>query len=285
MLETQKAQVVNSSRRDGFSAGCHPLFRVALSILSLWALLMAPAPSQIFAAEKETPIWHYQVVNTYPHDPKAFCQGLAYSDGFLYEGTGLYGESSVRKVELETGKVLRMLRLNREIFGEGITLLGDKLYQLTWKNRRALVFRKEPLRYEKSLPYEGEGWGLTTDGEHLILSDGSSRLKFVDPENFQVVRSVIVRNQGRPVDQLNELEYVEGEIFANLWYSDYLVRISPTTGNVVGWVDLRGILDPSRRGNRDNVLNGIAYDTKGKRLFVTGKRWPKLFEIRLVRRR
>jgi len=224
----------------------------------------------------------YRILNTFPHDPTAYTQGLVFRDGFLFEGTGKHGESSLRRVEPESGRVLQSHNLSRELFGEGITIFGDRIYQLSWRNGIAIVYDKESFRELKRLRYEGEGWGLTDDGTHLIMSDGSATLRFVDPEDFQVVRRLVVHSQGRRVDQLNELEYVNGEIYANVWYRDYIARISPRTGEVTGWIDLRGLW-PKRR-DRDDVLNGIAYDAEKDRLFVTGKNWPKLFEIQVVPR-
>ena len=234
-------------------------------------------------AQQQAPrTYGYRIVNTFPHAPTAYTQGLAFRDGFLFEGTGKHGQSSLRRVELESGRVVQSHSLSRELFGEGITVFGDRIYQLTWRNGIAIVYDKESFRELKRLRYEGEGWGLTDDGTHLIMSDGSATLRFVDPEDFQVVRRLLVHSQGRRVDQLNELEYINGEIFANVWYRDYIARISPKTGEVTGWIDLRGLW-PKRR-DRDDVLNGIAYDAENDRLFVTGKNWPKLYEIQIVPR-
>lgn len=235
-----------------------------------------PAPSK-----KPIPVYRYRVVNTYPHDPQAFTQGLEYHNGYLYESTGLEGQSTLRKVELRTGRVLQRHRLLPEIFAEGITLFGDRIYQLTWRNGICFVYHRDTFRADIEFRYSGEGWGLTNDGTHLIMSDGSDTLVFRDPATFAEVRRLQVRADGMPVRDLNELEYIEGEIWANVWQTDLIARISPKTGEVVAWVDLSGLLPEADRKNAD-VLNGIAYDKQNKRIFVTGKLWNKLFEIELV---
>ncbi|CUU11474.1 MAG: glutaminyl-peptide cyclotransferase [Fimbriimonadales bacterium] len=232
-------------------------------------------------APKETPLYTYRVVQTYPHDPKAFTQGLEYYNGFLYESTGLEGQSSLRKVELRTGRVLQIRRLPAEIFAEGITIFNNRIYQLTWRNGVCFVYERDSFRSDIEFRYTGEGWGLTNDGTHLIMSDGSDTLTFRDPASFAVVRQIRVQDQGKPVRDLNELEYIEGEIWANVWMTDMIVRISPKTGEVLGWIDLSGLLKPEEASQAE-VLNGIAYDRQNKRIFVTGKLWPKLFEIEVV---
>jgi glutamine cyclotransferase len=231
--------------------------------------------------EEAVPVYGYEVVRVYPHDPEAFTQGLVYEGGFLYESTGLYGRSSLRKVELETGRVVKIHHLPPEFFGEGLTIWRDRLIQLTWQERTGFVYEKETFRLLRTFTYATEGWGLTHDGRHLIRSDGTAVLSFLDPETFREVRRLEVRDRGRPVSFLNELEYVRGEIYANVWQTDCLVRISPRTGRVLGWVDLTGVLGPEDHVRPVDVLNGIAYDAERDRLFVTGKLWPKLFEIRL----
>lgn len=231
------------------------------------------------------PVDTVRVVASYPHDPDAFSQGLIISDGILYEGTGTFGASSLRQVELKTGRVERIVPLDQEYFGEGITFVGDKIYQLTWKNRLGIVYDKQTLEPKSSFRYSGEGWGLTTDGKELILSDGTSYLRFLSMETFDVVRRVQVRSKDGPVNQLNELEYVDGEIYANIWYSDRIVRISPKTGEVLGWIDLSNLYPARQRPSREHVLNGIAYDAKEKQLYVTGKNWPKLYQVEVVKRR
>jgi glutaminyl-peptide cyclotransferase len=229
------------------------------------------------------PSYRYTVVATYPHDPGAFTQGLQYLDGVLYEGTGLNGRSSIRKVKLETGAVLQRRDVAPQYFGEGITVWKTQLVQLTWQSGIAFVYDRTTFAPRKTFTYQGEGWGLTHDGSSLVMSDGSSELRFLDPETFAERRRVMVTAAGKPVPSLNELEFVKGEIFANVWQSDVIARIDPRTGRVIGWIDLSGLLTPRERSSAD-VLNGIAYDAARDRLFVTGKLWPKLFELRLVRR-
>ncbi|BCR06041.1 glutaminyl-peptide cyclotransferase [Desulfuromonas versatilis] len=230
------------------------------------------------------PVYGYRIVNSYPHDPGAFTQGLVYLEGVLYEGTGLQGSSSLRRVDLESGRVEQLQRLAGTLFGEGIAAWGDKLIQLTYRNRLLLVYDRASFRLLATHPYPREGWGITHDGQRLIVSDGTSVLRFLDPQTFAESGRVAIHDRGRPVERLNELEFVEGEIFANVWQTDRIARIDPQTGEVTGWIDLAGLLPPAlRRGNTD-VLNGIAYDAKGRRLFVTGKLWPALFEIELLPR-
>jgi len=229
------------------------------------------------------PLYGYSVVNVYPHDPGAFTQGLEYLDGVLYEGTGQHGESSIRKVRLETGEVLQRRDVPRQYFGEGITIWRTSLFQLTWQSGVAFEYHRDTFLPRRTFKYAGEGWGLTHDADGLVMSDGTDILRFLDPETFAERRRVRVSALGRPVGNLNELEFVKGELFANLWQTDILARIDATSGRVTGWVDLRGLLRPGERLGTD-VLNGIAYDAPRDRLFVTGKLWPKLFEIRLVPR-
>lgn len=226
----------------------------------------------------------YQVVRVYPHDPNAFTQGLQYVNGVLYEGTGLNGKSSIRKVKLETGEVLQKYDVPSQYFGEGIVVWKSDLIELTWQSQVAFVYDAATFAPRKKFSYHGEGWGLTHDGANLIMSDGSDQLRFLDPGTFAEKRRIKVTAVGAPLRNLNELEYVKGEIFANVWQTDYLARILPATGQVTGYVDLRNLLSPAERGSAD-VLNGIAYDAQRDRLFVTGKLWPKLFEIRLVKGR
>ena len=224
----------------------------------------------------------YRVVATFSHDPAAYCQGLVFDEGLLHESTGRQGLSTVRTVELETGKVLRREELPARYFGEGLALVGERLIQLTWEQGVARIYDRATLKPLDQFAYEGEGWGLTYDGTHLVMSDGSEKLFFRDPQTFKEVRRVTVRMKGAPLPELNELEMVEGEVWANVWKKDYIARIDPATGEVLGVVDLSGIFDRHTIDDEDAVLNGIAYDPKAKRLFVTGKLWPKLFEIELV---
>lgn len=237
-----------------------------------------PAPEP--PPEPDIPTYRYKIVNTFPHDPQAFTQGLEFHDGYLYEGTGLKGRSSLRRVELRTGRVVQIHRLPSEYFGEGITILGDKIYQLTWQNGVCFVYDKRTFRQITQFRYDGEGWGLTNDGKHLIMSDGSETITFRDPDTFVEVRKITARAQGKPVKNLNELEYIDGEIWANIWYSDIIARIDPSTGIVKAWVDMEGL--PVKNRDIEAVMNGIAYDRQNKRIFVTGKNWDKLFEIELV---
>ena len=243
----------------------------------------APQPGNAKMAEAMTPTYTVRIVRTYPHDRSAFTQGLCYVDGVFYESTGMRGRSSLRRVDPETGGVLQQRYLADRFFGEGATVLGDRVFQLTWQSRVALVYRRVDLELERQFTYPTEGWGLTHDGFHLIMSDGTSTLYFLDPDTFEQVGRVEVHDHAGPVTRLNELEYVEGEIYANVWQTDRIVRISPETGRVVGWIDLAGLLSPAdRAAGPVDVLNGIAYDGGNGRLFVTGKWWPKLFEIELV---
>jgi glutamine cyclotransferase len=225
----------------------------------------------------------FKVVAVYPHDPNAFTQGLAIAGGQLYEGTGLYGQSTIRKVDLATGRVEKQRSINASYFGEGIAILGDHLYELTWQHGIGIVYDLATFTQQRTFQYTGEGWGLTQDGKQLILSDGSAKLRFLDPQTFAVVREIEVRDHGQPVTKLNELEYIEGEIWSNVWYDDRIARISPATGEVLGWIDLAALYPKSARSS-EAVLNGIAYDAAAKRLFVTGKNWPQLYEIEIVRR-
>ncbi len=228
------------------------------------------------------PVYTYKVVNTYPHDPNAFTQGLVFEDGVLYEGTGLYGNSTLRKVGLETGAILLIHKLPAQFFGEGVTIYGNKISQLTWRSNVGYVYDKESFALLQEFNYPTEGWGITHDGTHLIMSDGTSTLHFLDPETYEEVHRVEVLDRGSPVTRLNELECVQGIIYANVWQTDRIAMIAPSTGQVVGWIDLEGLLGEEDRIQRVGVLNGIAYDAEDDRLFVTGKWWPKLFEIELI---
>lgn len=224
----------------------------------------------------------YEIVQTYPHDRGAFTQGLVYSEGVLLEGTGLNGSSSLRRVDLASGGVQQQINLPSEYFGEGITLFGDRIIQLTWKAGVGFVYDKDTFALIQQFSYPTEGWGITHDGKKLIMSDGTAMLYFLDPVSFLRLGSVEVRDISGPVRRLNELEYIGGEVFANVWQTNYIVRISPTTGQVLGWIDLSGLLTAADQNQRVDVLNGIAYDGLRDRIFVTGKLWPKLFEIRMI---
>lgn len=248
------------------------------TLLGVLALLAWTGGFQPLAGAEDPPVYAGEIVARYPHDPDAFTQGLVFHDGSLYEGTGRHGESSLRELELETGEIIRRHNLGKRYFGEGITILDGRVYQLTWRSHTGFVYDLEDFSVLDTFYLPGEGWGLTHDGEHLILSDGTAELRFLDPDSLREVRRLTVTSPAGPVDRLNELEYIDGEIWANVWYEDYLLRIDPDNGKVNSLVDLRG-LHP-RRGSEE-VLNGIAWDPAKRRLFVTGKLWPVLFEIRV----
>lgn len=228
-----------------------------------------------------TTLHSIRVVNVYPHDPDAFTQGLVFHKGYIYEGTGNLGQSSIRKVELKTGRVLKRQSLPAEHFGEGITICRNRLIQLTWQSHTAFVYDLQSFRLLQTFSYPTEGWGITCDGNYLIMSDGTAVLRFLDTRTYKTVKQIEVRDRGNNLPNINELEYIKGEIYANVWGTGYIVRISPHTGQVLGWIDLRDLYRYVGSGRNIDVLNGIAYDAKGDRLFVTGKYWPNLFEIRL----
>jgi glutaminyl-peptide cyclotransferase len=231
-----------------------------------------------------TPVYGYRIVHAYPHDPEAFTQGLEFHDGFLYEGTGLKGRSTLRKVELESGKVLQEVQLNPEYFGEGITVLDQRIFELTWQSHRGFVYNRTTFQQTRTFEYPGEGWGLANDERRIFMSDGTSEIRFWNPATLQETGRLKVHDGSEPVGSLNELEYVRGEIYANVWQTDRIARISTTDGHVTGWIDLSGLLSPSELAAGPDVLNGIAWDALHDRLFVTGKLWPKLFEIQLIRK-
>ena len=240
-----------------------------------------PTPTVTPTAEPTPVSYTYDVINVYPHDPNAFTQGLVIDDGVMYEGTGLTGESSLRRVDIETGDVLQIHELPSEFFGEGITVFGDKIIQLTWQSEIGFVYDKNSFELLQNFSYPTEGWGITTDGTQLIMSDGTANLYFLDPKTFQTIGQVEVRNGTVPVNRLNELEYINGEVYANVWMANKIAIINPHTGQVTGWIDLTGIYTPET-SNSNNVLNGIAYDAENSRLYVTGKRWSQLFQINLI---
>ena len=245
-----------------------------------------PQPSAV-------PVYGYEVVKSYPHDPKAFTEGLFYHDGFLYESTGEENESTLRKVELETGKVVQKWNLPKEDFGEGISMIGDKIYMLTWRGGLGRVFDAKDFKLLKEFHYDGEGWGMTTDGTNLFITQSTHVIKVMNPETFATVRTIpVMREDGKPLMQINELEMVKGELWSNVWHSEqsdilgkpnYIARIDPNSGKLLGWINLAGISpdDQGKPGQEENTLNGIAYDATGDRIFVTGKNWKKLYEIKL----
>lgn len=224
----------------------------------------------------------YRVIHTYPHDRDAFTQGLFYDNGFLYEGTGQETGSSLRETELTTGKVLRQLNLEPPLFGEGITLYNDRIYQVTWRSKVGFVYDKATFNQINKIYYQSEGWGLTTIKDQIVMSDGTNVLYFIEPEMFTVVSRLEVYDNEKKADQLNELEYINGEIWANIWMTDLIARIDPVSGKIIAYIDLKGILKDPDTDTSVNVLNGIAYDKAGNRIFITGKNWPNMFEIKLI---
>ena len=252
---------------------------IARLLLALTAMLAALAGS--LPASALTPTWGYRVVRSYPHDPAAFTEGLFFHNGQLFESAGLEGHSWVRRVDLATGRALQQATLPPQYFGEGSLVWGNRLIQLTWRSQIGFVFDLRTFRPISTFGYRGEGWALTTDGRRIIMSDGTPDLRFLDPVTLQETGRLRVTDEGRPVARLNELEWVNGEIFANIWETDRIARINPRTGQVTGWIDLTGLLPPEQRAGRQvDVLNGIAWD--GRRLFVTGKLWPRLYQIELT---
>lgn len=257
----------------------HSAIAFALAAVSWWL-------GQVSSARTAQPaaVDGYRVVNVYPHDTGAYTQGLIFRGGFLFESTGRYGQSTLRKVELETGRVVQQHRLAPAYFAEGLAEWNGELFQLTWRSQLAFVYDSATFAPRRTFGYTGEGWGLTDNERELILSDGTATLRFLNPHDFRETGRVVVRDGRLPVSDLNELEYVRGEIYANVWHTDRIARISPQTGQVTGWIDLRGLMVAAHRLDNEAVLNGIAFDAAGNRLFVTGKLWPKLFEIEVVTR-
>jgi glutamine cyclotransferase len=271
-----------------------PMTKRALKIaVSCWLFVLTGYPANRtlsgqsipHTAPSRAPEYTFKVIQVFPHDSAAFTQGLFYRDGFLYEGTGLNGRSSLRRVRLETGEVLQRIDLAPEFFGEGIAVLGNKIVQLTWQSQTGFVYNSSDFRLLRRFSYRGEGWGLTTNGTDFFMSDGTSEIRVLDGATLREKRLLRIRDGGTPINQLNELEFVDGEIFANVWQTDRIARISPRTGRVVGWIDLTGLLSSVYKLEEGGVLNGIAYDAAKKRLFVTGKLWPSVFEIQIVKRK
>lgn len=262
-----------------------PLLALLLAASAAVAAAMFSAGTSATAAP---PVSAVRVIRSFPHDPSSFCQGLVVHHGNILEGTGQYRQSRLRHIELETGKPLKELRLADSVFGEGITVYGSRIYQLTWRNGFLQTWDSETFEPKTQVSYRDidpslrEGWGITHDGTNLIISDGTATIRFVDPATFRMVRRITVKNGFRTQKQLNELEYVDGEIFANVWYSDQIARIHPDTGAISGWLNLASLRPREVRHDREAVLNGIAWDAETRRLFVTGKNWPVLYEIEIL---
>jgi len=251
---------------------------VALSLLALLGVMRQP----VAVGAGSAPTWRHEVVRSFPHDSEAFTQGLLVRDGFLYESTGQKGRSSLRKVEIETGKVVQRLAVGNQYFAEGLAAWGTQLIQLTWETNLGFVYDRATFKPLRTFTYKGEGWGLADDGKRLVMSDGSANLRFLNPDTLAEISRVRVLDGPTAVDHLNELEVVKGDIFANVWLTDRIAVIAPATGRVTAWLDLKGLMPA--QNNPDAVLNGIAYDAARDRLFVTGKLWPRMFEIRVIRR-
>jgi len=282
VLKTFFIRTGHSHRISGISLF---FFTVASVAIFLFLHESWEAGAEDVFIQSGTPVYTYRIVNAYPHDPGAFTQGLLYHGGYLYESTGLQGRSTLRKVDLKTGRVLNIRNLPKKYFGEGITLHGKRLFQITWQSKTGFIYDPATFRRMGQFSYDTEGWGITSDGIHLIMSDGTSTLRFLEPRTFKVSRRIEVRDGGKSVSGLNELEYVRGEIYANIWNTGYIARISPETGKLRGWIDLRGLYGELGGKHEWDVLNGIAYDPEKDRLFVTGKFWPKLLEIKIIRQK
>lgn len=256
--------------------------RVSAAHILHLTLAFAAIPAALPAVLLAAPASGYKIVAEFPHSTSSYTEGFFYRDGPFYEGTGLKGSSAVLVIEPETGKVLQSRSLPDQYFGEGIIDWGSNIYEWTWQSHICFVYDRFSLRPAGRFTYSGEGWGMTRTSKEIITSDGTATLRFRDPKTFQEIRHIVVKDNGSPVEELNELEYVKGEIYANIWHSDRIVRISPKDGHILGWIDLTGLMPASRRVNGESVLNGIAYDAQHDRLFVTGKQWPTVFEIRIV---
>ncbi|MEM7474474.1 MAG: glutaminyl-peptide cyclotransferase [Planctomycetota bacterium] len=266
-----------------FSASKARWFYFPMLSAVLFVLILVLSNEFLLSEQRETtPILQVRVLQVFPHDAGAFCQGLEVEGETLYEGTGQYGNSSLRKVELKTGKVQSNQPLHQNYFGEGITILGKRIYQLTWKENTCVVYEKETLKALGVYKYSGQGWGLANDGKLLYMSDGTNTLRVVDPRNFKVLKRLRVKDGRRSIDNLNELEFIDGFLYANIWYEDYIAKIDPKTGKIVAWVDCTGVYPANTRPDREHVLNGIAWDKDSGRIFVTGKNWPRLYEIEIL---
>lgn len=262
-----------------------PRIRLLAFVLLVVVLAWWVTPPVLPAAVRtRMPVYGYRIVNTYPHDPKAYTQGLIYRDGFLFESTGRNGRSDLRKVQLETGEVIQQESVDSRYFAEGLTDWGGQLIQLTWQSNTGFMYDLATFKLHRTFRYDGEGWGLTHDRTRLIMSDGSENLRFLNPDTLREMRRIVVTDKGAPVRDLNELEYVRGEVYANVWHTNRIALVSTESGHVMGWVDLEGLLPGVYQLDPEAVLNGIAYDATHDRLFVTGKLWPKLFEIKVQNR-
>ena len=251
--------------------------------LSRIAIALLASSLSVGYAQAAAPVLGYKVVATYPHSTDSYTEGFFYRDGLFYEGTGLQGRSAVLVIQPETGQPIQRLPLDPQYFGEGIIDWGPNLYEWTWQSHIGFVYDRFTLRKLRQFTYAGEGWGMTRTAKEIITSDGTDTLRFRDPATFRETRHIVVKDGAKTIDQLNELEFIKGEIYANIWHSDRIARISPHDGHVIAWIDLSGLLPDDQKQNAEAVLNGIAYDAKRDRLFVTGKQWPKVFEIKLVR--
>jgi len=251
-----------------------------VAFISLFSIL---STDSVNAQEKSSaPIYGYKIINSFPHNTESFTQGLFLEDGILYESTGLNGKSAVKKIDLKTGKVIKSRNMQDKFFGEGLTIVNDRIIQITWRSKTGFVYDKESLEILRTFSYKTQGWGITYDGKYLIISDGSDILYFMDPKSFVVVGKLEVYDDKGKVVKLNELEFIDGEIYANIWGKDVIARINPKTGYVNSWIDLSGILAKEDRKGEEDVLNGIAYNPENDTLLVTGKFWPKMFEIKVV---
>jgi len=253
-------------------------FKIVIFFASITILLLN---SVACSSENSPPANEVVIINSYPHDENAFTQGLVFNNGSIYESTGRYGKSSLRKVNLQTGEVEQIHNLSDHLFGEGITILDDKIYQLTWRSKKGIVYDLDSFKVLDFFNYPFEGWGITNDKKNLIISNGTQNIYFYDPESYKQVKKIKVMDRGEPVSLINELEYIDGKIYANIWRSNKIISIDPVTGKVVNWYDLSSLQPQAKVGNKIDVLNGIAYDSESNRIFVTGKLWPKLFEIKL----